>query len=64
VAIDAMGHHAALGGVMGLPDPGLRGVRVDMALLVAELVRGCGVYARFSRQNDRNAEANANSDKK
>ena len=62
VALDAMDHHTALGGVMRRADPGLRGVRVDVALLVTKLVRRCGVHACFSGQNDCDAEADSYSD--
>src|ERR1700683_3165836 len=37
VALDAMDNHTGLGGVMRRADPGLRGVRVDVALLIAKL---------------------------
>jgi hypothetical protein len=64
VAIDTMSHHTALGGVMRRPNPSLRGVRVDMASLVAELVRGCGNHPRFARQENSGADANSYPDEK
>jgi hypothetical protein len=64
VAINAMGHHTALVGEMRRANPSLRGVRVGMAGLVAELVRRGDVHARFSRQNDRDANANPDPDEK
>ena len=64
VAVDAVDHHSTLVRVMGRPNPGLRGVRMDVARLVAEFVSRCGLHADLAAHKNGGADANSNSDKK
>ena len=59
VTLDAVSDYAALGSEVSRFYPRLGGIRVDVARLIAELIRSGGVNARLPAQQDQESQENS-----